>query len=96
VTRLSALAEPNRHHADLGVVVGDFEPAELAVAAAGEEPGMDEVAERACARVKQSCDLVLGQIAHDRGVDGAEGLDPPPGIVAWYRTAAPGVVERGL
>src|SRR5262249_54998531 len=77
-------------------VVGDFEPAELAIAAAGEEGEMDEVAEGRRADIQEPGDLALGQIANDGEVDRLERFYPAPGVVGGDQTGAPGVVERGL
>jgi hypothetical protein len=41
-------------------MIGDLEPAKLAVAAAGEEAGVDEIPEDILAAVEQACDLVVG------------------------------------
>jgi hypothetical protein len=43
-----------------GIVVGDLEPAELAVAAAGKERDADEVAEGLRASMQEAGDLVVG------------------------------------
>jgi hypothetical protein len=59
----------DRQRLDVGVVVGDFEPAELAVTAAGKERRVDEVAECALTGVEQARDLVVREIANDRGID---------------------------
>jgi len=37
VARLAALGLPDRQRFDVGVVIGDLEPAELAISAAGEK-----------------------------------------------------------
>ena len=53
VAHLPALRLADRQRLDVGVVVGDLEPAELAVTAAGKERRMDEIAERTLAGVEQ-------------------------------------------
>jgi hypothetical protein len=73
--RLAALGVADGQAADVRIVIGDPEPAELAVAAAGEEREVDEVAEGRRASIQKAANLVLGQIANDGKVDRFERLD---------------------
>ena len=57
---------------------------------------MGEIAERALARVKQARDLVVGEIADDRGIDSSEGFHAAPGVVRWHKACSPGMIERGF
>jgi hypothetical protein len=49
---------------DIGIVVGDLEPAEFAVTAAGEQGELDEIAECTLAAVEKARDLVAGEVAN--------------------------------
>src|SRR5262245_34364646 len=90
VACLPALALANRQRPDVGVVVGDLEPAELAVAAAGEERGVHQVAEGVLAGVQQPPDLVARQVADDRRVDRPKGFHAAPGVIGGHEAVAPG------
>jgi len=73
-----------------------FEPAELAVAAAGEERDVEEVAEGGGTGVQEPGDLGPGQVANHRQVDRFERLDAAPGVIGSNEAGTPGLVERAL
>ena len=54
MAHLPALRLADRQRLDVGIVVGDLEPTELAVTTAGKERRVGEIAERALARVEQA------------------------------------------
>jgi hypothetical protein len=68
-----ALGFPDRQRLDVTVIVGDFEAAEFAIPAAGQERRMNEIAEGALAGVEETRDFLVGEVADDRGIDGSEG-----------------------
>jgi hypothetical protein len=63
VACLPALALADRERPHIGIEVGNFQAAELTIAAAGQEGGVDKVSELTFAGMEQPCDLVLRQIA---------------------------------
>jgi len=81
VTHLPAFARADGERSDIGIVVGDLEPAELAVAAAGEKGGVDKIAEGTVAAAEQARDLVGREITDDRRIDRSERLHAAPGVV---------------